>query len=422
MQDGLCARADLIIFSALAATRDAQRSIRKARAACDAEDLPVLAMLQDASSDLRLALLNAGVDEVIEPWARPPLFLARIRALLRLRRRTSDLNPEAATGRALGFAEDTAPPGFVMQERIAVLGSDPRACETLCAAITRLTRAEARIWPCTALQGRVPEAPQPDVLIIDARRPSQPGNDAPWMRLIADLRSHEETRHVMQLILLEPDQGDQAALALDLGADEVIAAQVSAAEIAHRSGRLMRRKRRSEQFRDRVLSGLQAAVTDPLTGLHNRRFALSQLVGMSAHLVPLTAMVLDLDHFKAINDRHGHAAGDDALVGFANRLRRLVRPGDLLARLGGEEFLIALPNCAHDAARDRARSLCKAIAAQPFSSTHCDSLLNLTASIGVAVAGHALTGPEAAEQLLEEADRALFRAKSEGRNRVALSA
>ncbi|MFU8883513.1 MAG: GGDEF domain-containing protein, partial [Rhodobacterales bacterium] len=182
--------------------------------------------------------------------------------------------------------------------------------------------------------------------------------------------------------------------------------------------------------------GLRAAVTDPLTGLYNRRYALPHLTRMTEQASRsgrrFAVMLADLDHFKAINDRFGHAAGDAVLVEVAHRLRSNLRAVDLVARIGGEEFLIALPDTDRTEARVAARRLCRIIAQDPFILPGKGQSTSMTVSIGVTM-GHSGQPPERVidpdcdiaadpvQQLLLQADKALYGAKACGRNQVTLS-
>ncbi|SDZ32791.1 diguanylate cyclase (GGDEF) domain-containing protein [Micromonospora pattaloongensis] len=182
------------------------------------------------------------------------------------------------------------------------------------------------------------------------------------------------------------------------------------------------------QLRDALREQERLAVTDALTGVYNRRF-FQEMLRLEAeraarHGRPLSLVLVDLDHFKAINDGYGHPAGDAALVQAAERLRRTVRGSDVIARYGGEEFVCLLPGADADAALTVAEQLRRAL---------CDTRVTLgdgvevllTASVGVATAGGrgGRTGRGAVdvEALINDADDALYRAKARGRNRTVVA-
>jgi len=169
------------------------------------------------------------------------------------------------------------------------------------------------------------------------------------------------------------------------------------------------------QLRENLQRKEHEAATDALTGLSNRR-SLDQLLdawvgGPRANRRSLALLMLDIDHFKSVNDRHGHAVGDATLKAFAERVRAQLRADDRCARYGGEEFVVLLPGASQEKAQEIAERLRAAVAAQPLVDT--PRIAN-TVSIGVAW----MAEGDDAEALLKRADAALYRAKEGGRNRV----
>lgn len=163
-------------------------------------------------------------------------------------------------------------------------------------------------------------------------------------------------------------------------------------------------------------------VSDPLTGVFNRRYLhrrLDEECSRAGRLgQPLSVLLLDIDHFKQINDTHGHQAGDQVLVAFAERVRGQLRKPDIVARFGGEEFMVIATHTAGAGAVDLAERLRLDIQQARFSlegapgATH---EIRLTCSVGVASLGD---GIDQADRLVCSADKALYQAKHEGRNRV----
>jgi diguanylate cyclase (GGDEF)-like protein len=175
---------------------------------------------------------------------------------------------------------------------------------------------------------------------------------------------------------------------------------------------------------------IRSGFTDVLTGWHNRRYLQNRLREELARCrresTALTCLMIDVDHFKRINDRHGHLAGDDVLRQVAHRIEGQVRGSDVAARYGGEEFVILLPGTGRDAGGLLAERIRRAVADEPVTITGTTSEpLAVTVSIGVAE-HRSSAGDEdlrtAGEQLLALADRALYEAKAAGRNTVAHAA
>lgn len=158
------------------------------------------------------------------------------------------------------------------------------------------------------------------------------------------------------------------------------------------------------------------ATIDPLTGLHNRRAFLElmrvELERAERHELPFSMILLDVDHFKAINDSRGHGAGDQVLSALGRLLRERLRKSDIAARWGGEEFVLALPNTDRSSGAALAEGLRAAV--QALDIAQSDGSIAVTASLGLAVYRRG----ESAEVLLDRADRAMYGAKANGRNRV----
>ncbi|NAZ35258.1 diguanylate cyclase [Rubellimicrobium sp. CFH 75288] len=399
-----------------------------ALAACG-RSVPALVLVPAGRTDLRIAALAGGAEDIVERDSPPRLLLARVRRILRDRARTRDLD---AAG---GLAE--APAAFLgpAAGRVALLPAP--AGEGVGSDLAALGRGVALV---------VPEGDEADLYILDARglRGDLPGGIRILDRL-AELRARTEGQHAATLVLLPDTAPETAALALDLGADGVACGPAGTPEIELRVRLLLQRKARADRLRATVRAHLEAALRDPLTGLHNRRHAEPELHRLieeaRARREPLALLVLDIDHFKAVNDRWGHGAGDRVLAEVARRLRTRLGEGCLLARMGGEEFLAVLPGARAAQARAVAESLRRAVESQPFALDRAagDGALaatgteaawigprsrtaRVTLSVGVAAAGpEDLARGLDAPSLLERADAALYAAKSGGRNMVTVA-
>jgi two-component system, cell cycle response regulator len=168
---------------------------------------------------------------------------------------------------------------------------------------------------------------------------------------------------------------------------------------------------------------VEAAVVDPLTGLNNRRYMQSHLASFCTEGVnsgrPFSLMILDIDHFKQVNDGFGHDAGDEVLQEFAARIRKSIRGIDMACRSGGEEFVVLMPDTMPEIAFKVAERIRQKVEKQPFKINAGKRYLNVTVSIGVTGFTHGHTTGDA---IMKRADEALYRAKREGRNRVVQTA
>jgi len=195
---------------------------------------------------------------------------------------------------------------------------------------------------------------------------------------------------------------------------------LDANELRARARNQIRRKFYQDRLRADLGRALELALTDSLTGLYNQRYLIRHLRGLLAASPEreVAVLMLDVDHFKQVNDEYGHAVGDRALRAIGETLRANTRVFDSLARYGGEEFVVVLPGSNPDEAVAAAERLRAAVEAMTFAPVP-GRPYRLTISIGVAC-GRA--GTETPEALLREADVALYAAKRAGRNRVVLAA
>lgn len=242
------------------------------------------------------------------------------------------------------------------------------------------------------------------------------------LRLCSQLRSFEATRQTPILILVDPDSQQVLLRALDMGVNDYLMRPVDRQELLARVNTQVRRWRYTEQLRSSVKATIELAITDSLTGLYNRRYLESHLGNLIEHFSnrgkTLSVLAIDVDFFKAINDTHGHDAGDKVLQELAVRIKMHTRSIDLCCRTGGEEFVLVLPSTDLVAASIIAERLRKSIASKSFAvgKTHA---VPVTVSIGLACLGDVT---DSLDKILKRADEALYAAKREGRNRVARSA
>lgn len=227
------------------------------------------------------------------------------------------------------------------------------------------------------------------------------------------LKSNQETESIYTIVLTASGEDRRLEESLDAGADDFIRKPVNMTELRARLRAASRLVRMQKQFR-------LLAETDALTGAANRR-AFMQYLDAQADRVregegDISVVMIDLDHFKPVNDTHGHAAGDLVLVETVKTVQKCLRECDMLGRLGGEEFAVILPGAKLDPACDAAERIRQAIEAQTLVSDKGEAI-PITASLGVSTLS-ALGELETAESLLQLADEALYIAKESGRNRV----
>lgn len=373
----------------------------------------------------RLEALEAGVQDIMTRPVNEPLLLARVRSLIRAQNTTAEWQMRDDTSRALGFAE--SPNSYAPATTVQIIHSDTLSARDWTSMLSAHIRAKIRqSQPETALRDITPTH-HPDIFVIAL--PRDPSHADASLRLLSAIRATAATRHAGLLVLQQQPDAESAAYALDLGADDLMTHGFEPAELAIRIKSMVARKRIADRLRATVRTGIKAAISDPLTGLHNRRYAMPHLTRIAEHSItsgrPFAVMLADLDHFKRINDHYGHASGDAVLIETARRLRQNLRAVDMVARIGGEEFLVVMPATSINEARIAARRLCELMSATGFDIPASDTPIPVTISVGLAIGGLLPPGgvferPDA-EKLVEAADQALYAAKNRGRNQFILS-
>lgn len=377
--------------------------------------LPVILIPGNDDPGERLASLAAGADDVLPRPIDDLVLLARLRSLLRARDAEAELELREDTRRALGLSEGSA--DFVAPSRVCIVPFEDkeRAPEIVDALRTALPDRIEMVDADEVLRDR---DPVPDIFVLVEGRNS--AGEA--LSVLPQLRSRRDTRNASIIYVAHPHQRKEAAAALDMGANDLLAAGPDPQELALRIRKQAARKRMADRLRKNMQDGLRAAVIDPLTGLYNRRYAVPHMTRLAERSIgrgrTYALLLLDLDKFKRVNDTYGHAAGDAVLVELADRLRANLRAADLIARLGGEEFLIVMPDAGRDAAKRTAERLCTVMTEEPIKLP-TEQEICVTLSIGVAI-GRPNDGLTAS-QLIDKADRALYAAKDQGRNQVVMA-
>ena len=402
---------DIILLDVMMPGLDGFQVCRRLKEDPATRHIPVvLVTALDGRSD-RIAGLEAGADEFLTKPIDDIIMFARVRSLTRLKVVLDELRERESSGRRVGVIGAATARLAGAGGRVLIVDDNERQALRLAAELSVEHRPviEADVEKAH-LTARGPV----DLVIVNA---TSRGFDG--LRFAAQLRSHETTRNTPILALIDPDDRVRAIKALDIGVNDVLPRPIDPEELAARVRTQIKRKRYTDLLRNNLDQSLEAAVTDQLTGLHNRRYMGGQLEALVARAVrdgqPVAALLLDIDHFKKINDSFGHDAGDEVLREFAVRLASNVRAVDLPCRYGGEEFVIVMPETSLADAERIAERIRLHVSGSPFRVTRGRHTLSVTISIGVAATLGQGDSPEA---LLKRADEALYEAKATGRNRV----
>ncbi|MER9314394.1 PleD family two-component system response regulator [Mesorhizobium sp. M0659] len=366
----------------------------------------------------RVRGLEAGADDFLTKPVNDLQLMTRVKSLVRLKSLTDELRLRASTTRNIGMeallsrsfaSEDATPKVLLIDER-----------KSSFERIQNMLRGSAELDIATDPHAgffQAAEAPYECVLISTGFTDFDP------LRLCSQLRSLDRTRFLP--IILIADEGEEGRIirGLELGINDYLMRPIDQQELTARLRTQVRRKRYNDQLRASVTQTIEMAVTDALTGLHNRRYLDSHLQTLFDRAVarrrPLSVMITDLDRFKTVNDSHGHDGGDDVLREFARRLRKNVRGIDLACRFGGEEFVVVMPDTDGTVAEKVAERIRAEIAQLPFAIGPDGKAIEVTVSVGVS---SVLKGADTVAALMKRADVALYEAKSGGRNRVVAKA
>jgi two-component system cell cycle response regulator len=412
----VCERAecDIVLLDVMMPDMDGFEVCRMLKTNPATHHIPVVMVTAlDQPAD-RVRGLEAGADDFLTKPVTDVALVSRVRSLARLKMVTDELRMRALTSKEIGIQspERAAVAETGRQGRILIVDDRESSYERIVTILSAEHSVDVEADPNEALfhaaEGNY------DLLIVSLGLQNFDG-----LRLCSQVRSLERTRNVPILAVAEADNNARLVRGLEIGVNDYLIRPIDKNEMLARVRTQIKKKRYTERLRDNAQLTVEMAITDALTGLHNRRYMETHLATLveqaAARGKPIAVLVLDIDYFKAVNDAHGHDAGDDVLREFALRIRKAIRNIDLACRYGGEEFVIVMPETDMAVATMVAERLRRRIASEPFTIQNGARNLDVTISIGIA----ALDGPaDNAAAILKRADTALYRAKRDGRNRV----
>ncbi|MCK5747459.1 MAG: PleD family two-component system response regulator, partial [Oricola sp.] len=333
---------DIILLDVMMPGMDGFEACRKLKANPETMHIPVVMVTAlDQQAD-RIVGLEAGADDFLTKPVEDLALFARVRSLTRLKMMTDELRARYATGKDLGIVGKIDPDMNAGESRIFLIDDNEEQAARMISALGEdahqvTHESDPEVALARARQGEF------DLILVNM---SIEAMDP--LRLCSSIRSFEETRLTPILAVVRHGDTRKLVRALDIGVNDYVTRPVDKNELTARVTTQLRRKRYVDQLRSSFQVSLEMAVTDQLTGLYNRRYLASHLSAMFDRAYwtgrPLSVMVLDIDHFKTVNDNHGHDVGDRVLREFAERISSSIRGIDLACRYGGEEFLIAMPD------------------------------------------------------------------------------
>jgi two-component system, cell cycle response regulator len=404
---------DLILLDVMMPGMDGYECCRCLKDDSATLHIPVVMLTALGEPAERLRGLEVGADDFMTKPVEYETLVVRVRSLVRLKRLLDEWRARGETARALGLCAERVTIPSVAGARALVVDDWDHNARSIQEAL-----AEEEVTAGHARNGRdaltMISSVVFDLIVVNL---SLEGEDP--LQLVSALRASDASHETPILLVGESGEKDRILRGFELGASDWLVLPIDPNELRARARNQIRRKFYQDRLRSDLGTALEMALTDPLTGLYNQRYLNRHLRALmqSGQGWQLAVLMMDVDHFKLVNDHHGHASGDRALRLIADTLRTNTRVFDSLARYGGEEFVVVMPGTGPveaEAAAERLRAAVEGIAFDTLSGIK----LPLTVSVGVACTLGAATTPEI---LLQAADTALYDAKRNGRNRVEMA-
>jgi two-component system cell cycle response regulator len=408
---------DIVLLDVMMPGMDGFEVCRRMKQDPASAHIPVVMVTALSEVADRVRGLEAGADDFLTKPINDVALLARVKSLVRLKMMLDELRLREDTSEQLGALDglDGADAEVVEGAHIVLVEDNDLSAQRL-----EIIAGEAgyHIERCADCASALEAAKGGDVELTIV---SLDLEDEDPLRLCSQMRSAESTRHLPVLLVIEDNDTERLAKGLEIGANDYIVRPFDRQELLARMRTQVRRHRYEQRLRENYRRSISMALTDALTGLYNRRYFDTHFETQIRHAAEtgksLALLMLDLDRFKAVNDTHGHNVGDEVLRETARRLSNNLRTVDMVARFGGEEFAIVMPDTTPEIALAAAERLRAQIGETPFAVTSDEAEeITVTISIGLAVASRR---PDATD-LLKRGDYALYAAKRAGRNTVQL--
>jgi two-component system cell cycle response regulator len=410
-------RVDVVLLDVMMPGMDGFEVCRRIKASPKTMHVPVVMVTAlDQTSD-KVQGLEAGADDFLTKPVDDIALVTRVKNLARLKTLNDEMLLRMATGAELSGVPGSTSTWSAAEGggRVLLVEDQDRVAARVRAVLASAHQVDVEPGLQAALLRLGDKAY--DVVIVSLNL-----LEADGLRLCSQVRAIERTRHLPIIVVVQPADETRLMRALDMGVNDYLTRPIDRHELLARVRTQIKRKRHSDHLRDRLEESVELALTDPLTGLHNRRYMDTHLEALTEQAKasgrPLSVLLADVDNFKTINDTYGHDAGDRVLKELASRFRHNTRKIDLICRVGGEEFVVVMPDTGLERACQVGERLRSCIAAEPFQAAG-GTRLAVTASVGIATLDGRHDSPQA---LLKRADQALYGAKRGGRNRVVADA
>jgi two-component system cell cycle response regulator len=404
---------DIVLLDVMMPEMDGFECCRIIKGNPKTSHIPVVMVTALTDVSDRVNGLEAGADDFLTKPVNDIALFARVRSLVRLKMTVDEWRARENTATSFGVLDDNSieidddEPANILIVEDQDFDAD-KFFETCTSEGHTATRAVGG-FEAMEYVGQY----QFDVIMVSLNM------NEDGLRLISHLRSNDKTRSVPIVMIGASEDMPKIAQGLEIGAHDYVLRPVDKNELKARLKTQIRRKRFQEKLKENYEVSLSMALTDSLTGLYNRRYLNAHLEKLlqqdGEQRKPIALLMFDIDHFKSVNDTHGHAVGDEILIAFANRIKGRLRTFDILARTGGEEFVAVLVDVGLEKACYIAERLRRGIANDPMPASIENGELSITCSVGGAYIGQDVVDVDDA---IERSDKLLYKAKENGRNKV----
>lgn len=416
IQQATARKPDLILLDVMMPGMDGFETCRRMKEDPTVSHIPVVMVTALSEASDRVRGLEAGADDFITKPINDMALFARVRSLIRIKMLIDELRlrdqskAQMGVGGIVNFSNDLGGSSVMLVEDEALRAR--KIAERLAAEQYHVHHyADHRAALDHAQHGEL------DLVII-----SNQLSEVDGLRLATQFKAIEAVRHVPIIMLVDEHESALMLKGLDLGMNDYLTAPLDYNEMIARVKTQLRRKKYQDALRSNYEESVSMAVTDSLTRLYNRHYLDTHLKNLTQQSLqngkPMSLLMMDMDHFKKVNDTYGHDVGDEVLRQLSQIIIQSTRSTDLAARFGGEEFVVLMPETDGTRAAEVAERMRKKVESTPFIITHSEGQIHKTVSIGLADLNLAKDTPDA---LLKRADTALYKAKNGGRNQVVMN-
>jgi two-component system cell cycle response regulator len=406
-------KVDVVLLDVMMPEMDGYETCKRIKANKNTTHIPIVMVTALSEVEARVKGLEAGADEFLTKPVNDMALFARVKSLSRIKTIVDELRLRNQTNSELGLTEISLTEDFA-KSNILIIDDDVIQTKNIAKYLTKLT-SNIKVLDNADSVTELIKSFTPDIIIISAQLES--GDP---LRICVNLRTIEELRNIPFVMIAEEETIALVIKGIELGVNDYFMYPVDENELLARIKTQLRRKQYQDSLKNNLAESINMSVKDGLTDIYNRRYFdahLKQMINSASQSGELLMLVmLDIDHFKPINDKYGHQAGDEILKHFAGIIQKCTRLTDFAARYGGEEFALVLHSVKSDYVMNIAERIREEIENEAFRVSGLNEPIKLTASIGVAI----YKAGQTVEEFIKIADSALYKAKNSGRNRVEL--